>query len=167
MATRSSKAPKAASKAALRTELVAQLEEALAAASAAHAATVAGATHAESKPENDKDTRALELTYLARGQAQRVVELQAALIELASWSPRSFGDDDGIALGAMVTIDEDGVEKRLFMAPAGGGNQLAGGVQVVTPQSPLGVALAGKFAGDEVEVRAGSRVRMLEIVDVA
>ena len=32
-------------------------------------ATQAAATHEEAKPENDKDTRALEQSYLARGQA--------------------------------------------------------------------------------------------------
>lgn len=153
-------------KAALRAELVTQLEAALTAAIATHAATVAGATHAESKPENDKDTRALELTYLARGQAQRVVELQDALVELAAWTPRRFGDDDAVALGALVTIDEDGDERRLFVAPSGGGNTLAGGVQVVTPRSPLGQVLLGKHAGDEVELKAGARARTMEIVDV-
>lgn len=151
------------SKALLRAELVAQLEAALAAATAAHAATVAGATHAEAKPENDKDTRALEQTYLARGQAQRVVELQDALVALASWAPRRFGEDDAIALGALVTIDEDGEERTLFVAPAGGGNQLAHGVQVVTPSSPLGQLLLGKEAGDDVQLRA----RTLEIVAVS
>lgn len=153
-------------KAALRAELVAQLEAALAAATATHAATVAGATHAEAKPENDKDTRALEQSYLARGQAQRVVELQDALVELASWMPRGFGEDDAIALGALVSIDENGDERMLFVAPAGGGNQLTGGVQVVTPRSPLGQILLGKQAGDEVEFRSGARARALEIVSV-
>lgn len=153
-------------KAALRAELVAQLEAALAAAAAAHTATVAGATHAEAKPENDKDTRALEQQYLARGQAQRVVELQEALLELARWTPRGFGEEDAIALGALVTIDEEGDERMLFVAPVGGGNQLAGGVQVVTPRSPLGQLLLGKQAGDDVELRSGPRARTLEIVSV-
>ena len=153
-------------KAALRAELVAQVEAALAAAHAAHAATIAGATHAEAKPENDKDTRAIEQQYLARGQAQRVVELQDALVELANWTPRRFGEDDAIALGALVTIDEEGDERMLFVAPVGGGNQLAGGVQVVTPKSPLGQLLLGKQVGDEVELRSGARARTLEIVSV-
>ena len=48
----------------------------LATMSAAQRAVVDGATHEENRPENDKDTRALEQSYLARGQAQRVVELQ-------------------------------------------------------------------------------------------
>jgi transcription elongation GreA/GreB family factor len=154
------------SKVALRAELVAQLEAALAAASAAHAATVAGATDPEAKQESDKDTRAIEQQYLARGQAQRVVELQDALVELASWSPRRFAEDDGVALGALVTLDEDGDERMVFVAPVGGGNQLAGGVQVVTPRSPLGALLLGKQPGDDVELRSGARVRTLEIVSV-
>ena len=44
-----------------------------------HAAATEGATHSEARPENDKDTRGLELSYLARGQAQRVAELQIVL----------------------------------------------------------------------------------------
>jgi transcription elongation GreA/GreB family factor len=154
------------SKVALRAELVAQVEAALAAASAAHAATVAGATDPEAKQESDKDTRAIEQQYLARGQAQRVVELQDALVELASWSPRRFGEDDAVALGALVTLDEDGDERKVFVAPFGGGNQLAGGVQVVTPRSPLGALLLGKQAGDDVELKSGTRVRTLEIISV-
>lgn len=153
-------------KVALRAELVTQLEAALAVATAAHAATVEGATHAESRPENDKDTRAVEQQYLARGQAQRVVELQDALVALASWAPPRFGDDAPIALGALVTIEEDGDERRVFIAPAGGGNQLSGGVQVVTPKSPLGQLLLGKQAGDEVELGSGVRARTLAIVAV-
>lgn len=153
-------------KAALRAELIAQVEAALAAATAAHQATLAGATHAESRPENDKDTRALEQTYLARGQAQRVVELEEALVELARWSPRRFAADAAVALGALVTVDEDGDPRRLLLAPAGGGNTLTGDVQVVTPRSPLGQVLLGKQVGDTVELRAGARTRELEIVAV-
>ena len=141
---------------------MAQLEAALAAATAAHQATVEGATHAESRAESDKDTRALEQTYLARGQALRVAELQAALTDLAAWRPRRFAAADAVALGAVVTVDEVGARRVLFLAPAGGGNTLAGDVQVVTPHSPLGRALLGKQAGDDVELPR----RSLEIVSV-
>lgn len=148
------KKPKApGDKAALRAELLAQLQEAAAAAVAAHQATVAAATHEEAKSEGDKDTRAVEQQYLARGQAQRVVDLEEAVVEITRWNPRDFAADAAIALGALVTIDEDGSEKQLLIAPAGGGNTLAGGVQVVTPRSPLGQALLGKRAGDEVELK--------------
>ncbi len=159
--------PPRPTKHALRAELLAQLEAALVAATAAHAAAVEGATHAESRAENDKDTRAVEQTYLARGQAQRVAELAQALLLVAAWTPRGFDGSDEVAVGALVTIDEDGDQRRLLIAPAGGGNSLAGAVQVVTPSSPLGQAILGKHAGDEVELRAGPRLRGLEIVTVA
>jgi transcription elongation GreA/GreB family factor len=149
-------------KAALRAELLAQLQEAAAAAAAAHQATIAGATHEEARAEDDKDTRALEQQYLARGQAQRVVELEDAVVTVTRWNPRAFAAGDAIALGALVTIDEDGHEKHLLVAPAGGGNTLAGGVHVVTPRSPLGHALLGKRAGDDVELKQ----RAFEIVAI-
>ncbi len=150
-------------KQALRAELLAQLTTAVAAARAAHEATVAGATHEESKSEGDKDTRATEQQYLARGQAQRVVELDAAVVEVTRWNPRAFATGAAIALGALITVDEDGETRQLLIAPAGGGNTLTGGIQVVTPRSPLGQALLGKRAGDEVELKA----RALEIIKVA
>ena len=51
----------------LRDELLAVLAAQLAVADRAHQASLEGATHEEAKPENNKDTRALEQSYLARG----------------------------------------------------------------------------------------------------
>jgi transcription elongation GreA/GreB family factor len=128
--------------------------------------TIDAATHPEAKPENDKDTRALEQSYLARGQAQRVDELRLALAETESLFVRDFADSPA-ALGALVVVDEDGRGSWLFLAPAGGGAHLADGkVQVVTPRSPLGQAVLGKRAGDEVEVTIAGRRRTLHVVDV-
>src|SRR5580704_9858943 len=106
----------------------------------AHRATTEGATHEEAKPENDKDTRALEQSYLARGQATRIEELRASIAGVTALPLRDF-DGRPAALGALVTVDEDGAESTLLLAPGGGGARLAGGtVQVVTPASPLGRA---------------------------
>ncbi len=141
-------------KAGLRDELRAQLQAALERASAAHAAAIEGATHAEARAENPKDTRGLEQSYLARGQAQRVGELAAAVAAVDALALREFATGDPVALSALVTLDEDGAITRCFIAPAGGGNVLAGGVAVVTPSSPLGLALLGKCAGDDIEFRS-------------
>src|SRR3954468_1894740 len=73
---------------------------------AAQRSVVEGATHEENKPENDKDTRALEQSYLARGQALRVVELQGELNQLKAMELRSFSADTAIALGALVVVDD-------------------------------------------------------------
>ena len=50
----------------------------------------------------------------------------------------------------------------------GGGIQLIGpgGVQVVTPKSPLGEALVGKKSGDVCELKLGGRARELEVEKV-
>jgi transcription elongation GreA/GreB family factor len=146
-------------KATLRDELHVLLVHALDVARAAHAAAVEGATHSESKAENDKDTRGLEQSYVARGQAMRVAELEAGANDVAAMKLRAFAAGDPIAMSALVTVDE----QRYFIAPAGGGSTLATGVQVITPASPIGKALLGKHVDDTVEFRG----RELEIIDVA
>ena len=151
-------------KATLKAELVTSLTTALEAARSAHAAALEGATHAEAKPENDKDTRGLEQSYLARGQAQRVVELEAGLAATVALALRQLGPHDLVAMSALVTVDEDRHKLRLFVAPAGGGSVLAHVVQVVTPASPLGRALIGKAVGDEVELKLPGRTRTLLIL---
>jgi transcription elongation GreA/GreB family factor len=139
-------------KATLKAELITQLEGQLAAARAAHEAAAVAATHEESRAENDKDTRGLEQSYLARGHAQRVGELENAVVVTQTFAPRSFGEADAVALGALVDVEEDGKERRLWLAPHGGGIELAGGIMVVTPTSPLGKALVGKRIDDEIEL---------------
>ena len=153
-------------KRALREELIAALHESLAAARAAHAAAVEGATHGEARAENDKDTRGLEQSYLARGQAQRVEELGVAVAAIETMAWRAFAADDPIDLGALVTADEDGNAQVFLLAPQGGGLTLSGGVQVVTPRSPLGRALLKARAGDDVEVQRPGGNRALAIVAV-
>ncbi len=153
-------------KQALKIELIKQLEAALATARAAHAAAIEGSTHEEAKPENDKDTRGLEQSYLARGQAQRVAENEAALGDVTALVLRELGPTSTVAMSALVTIDEDGTELVLFISPSGGGNVLADGVQVVTPNSPLGRALLGKKLGDDVELQLPGKLRSFVVVQI-
>jgi transcription elongation GreA/GreB family factor len=147
----------------LRTALVARLEADLATAKAAHAAAIEGATHEEARAENDKDTRGLEQSYLARGLAQRVAELEAAVANVPAMTIEATSK---VSLGAVVTVDEDGDELVFFVAGHGGGLELPGGVTVVTPSSPIGRALLGKREDDECEVAAGGRKRTLVITKV-
>src|ERR1700753_2995691 len=131
-------------KARLRSELVEKLEALLATARAAHAAAIEGATDDEARPENDKDTRGLEQSYLARGYAQRVAELEAAVAAVAIMT---IARQRRVAIGALVA----GYGPGLVMAGFGGGIDL-GDVTVVTPTSPLGRALLGKQVDDECEL---------------
>src|SRR5262249_3049381 len=91
-------------KATLREELIAALTATLDTARAAHAAALEGATHSEARAENDKDTRGLEQSYLARGQAQRVEELSVALAATEAMVWRSFTARDAIEVSALVTV---------------------------------------------------------------
>lgn len=152
-------------KTALRDELVARVAEELEALERAHRAVMEAATHEEAKPENDKDTRALEQSYLARGQAMRVQSLREALAVCRALTvdplPRA-------ALGALLRVDDDGTTRTLYLAPHGGGTTLAGAsVQVVTPTSPLGRALLGREAGDVCEAEVSGRVREVEVLAVS
>lgn len=158
-------------KQALKAELVGLLEQERDTLVAAQRATSEGVVHDDARPESDKDTRATEASYLARGQAKRVAELSADTERVRAMMLRGYLDGDAIGLGAVVEIaDGDGQPKgSLFLAPAGGGITLRSGgapVRVTTPQSPLGRALVRARAGDFVEVARAGRVEEIEILAV-
>jgi transcription elongation GreA/GreB family factor len=153
-------------KVALRDQLARALAADLAARERSHKATREAATHEEAKPENDKDTRALELSYLARGEAMRIEELRTAVAETQALSCEAIPEGQPVRLGALVVTEEDGVESRFWIAPHGGGTKL-GDVHVVTPKSPLGQALLGRAAGDECDAMVAGRRRSITIVGVS
>ncbi len=141
--------------------LRARVEQRLAQLRGSHRDAQAGATHTEARPEHAKDTRATEGSYLARGLAERVETLQDAVAVLRAVGLTAFGPDDAVGLTALVGVrDEDDVEAVYFIAPAGGGERLAvdgAEVLVLTPRSPVGEALVGRRAGDEIEVTLRGR----------
>lgn len=153
-------------KKALFAELLARLEKEHRTLVLAQKATHEAATHEEARPENDKDTRALEQSYLARGQAARVAQLEEDLRHLKQLVVRAFGENDTVGLGALVEA-EDGQKSHLYLiAPAGAGEELdsdAGPVKIVTPSSPLGLALSKSRVDDDVEVQSPTGKRILSI----
>lgn len=125
------------------------------------------ATNEESKAENKYDTRSLEASYLARGQAERVGALRAAVSGVAS-IPRDLpGADRPVGVGSIVELhDEDGDDRLVALIPTGGGAKVTvdgHSVLVVTPQSPIGRALLGAADGDEVMVTAAGGPRAYEV----
>ncbi len=142
-----------------------KLTSEVAALARAQADAMAAATHEEAKPENDKDTRAIEASYLARGQAERVRVLEQESNALEFLPLRAFKDDDPVSLGALVDAEVDGGATVYFLAPCSGGERV-NDVQVVTPLSPIGRALVGRSAGESVEVKMAAKMRELEIVGV-
>lgn len=149
--------------------LRARLEQDLTAAIGAQQKTQSGATHEESRPENDKDTRALEASYLARGQAQRVAELRDALARVSRMELRDFSTGLGAALSAWLELDDGDRRVEFFLAPAGGGVELASSgarVRVVTPGSPLGRALLGRRPGDTIELETPDGLREYSVTSL-
>lgn len=137
--------------------LRAELDTCLNAARAASAA----ATDPDSKAENKYDTRSLEASYLARGQAQRVGELQEAVHAFETLNLRRFEDGDAVGLGALVGLKNDNGESFYFLGPAAGGTEVqheGSEVLVITPASPLGQKLVGRKTGDKVPMPAGHAV---------
>ena len=139
-------------------KLVADLDVAQRAAQTAYET----ATHEENIAENKYDTLGLEASYLAAGQAKRVEEIKQSLALCQNLNLRPYDEQRGIEVGALLGLeDDDGRQQWLFLAPDAAGlkvyvvGQL---VTVITPRSPLGKSLLGKFEGDEGEITvAGAR----------
>ncbi len=153
-------------------EFTKQIEKDLGLAIQAQKISVEYATGEENKAENQYDTRGLEASYLARGQAERVADLRESLAFFKTTTIKTYTDDDQIgncALVEIANVDNSDDTKALLMMPKGGGLSLVfenKPVQVVTATSPLGDALIGKLVGDEVKYTSGAKVWEYEIVTV-
>jgi transcription elongation GreA/GreB family factor len=135
----------------IRAELRTRLERLAKAALDAHAA----ATDPGSKAESKYDTRSLEESYLATGQARQVRELGETLRVFENLRPMDFKAGEEIASGALVEVERD--EERLFflLVPAAGGLEItheSKEITLLSPESPLYLALVGKRVGDTLDV---------------
>ena len=129
----------------------------------------AEATHEQNKAENKYDTRGLEASYLARGQSKQAAELEAAIVEFEKLAGKKFAEGDVIAVGALVELEQAGEENIYFIGPRAVGTEVLHDrkeIMVITPQSPLGEQLAGKKAGDILQLKLGHEVRRAKISGV-
>lgn len=132
----------------IRSELRQRLETMAKAAMDAHAA----ATDAGSKAESKYDTRNLEASYLASGQAKQVEDLAEAVRIFETLSLPEFGMDEPVDAGALVEVDTDGESQFYLLVPAAGGSEIShDGMEItlLTPESPLYRKLTGMRVGDE------------------
>jgi hypothetical protein len=146
------------------------LEEELQLIIAAAKATHEAATHEESRPENEYDTRGLEAAYLAGAQAKRVREINEVLTLFKTLPFADFGPGETVHVTTLVTIELDGKKSRILMMPKGGGIHLKVDeevIQIVTPQSTLGESITGYKAGETAEFEVGPKVRFCKILSVS
>lgn len=123
----------------------------------------AEATDEQSRAENKYDTRGLEASYLAAGQARQVADLEVAINSFESLTVRQWASGEAISIGALVELEQEGKRMLYFIGPIAGGTEVKCGtreVLVITPQSPLGRQLQGRKQGEELELNfAGKRQR--------
>ncbi len=126
----------------------------LQAAKTAHAE----ATHEESVAEDKYDTRGLEASYLAAGQARMMEQTAGAIRTYGALFVKKFGPGDPVDLTALVDLSVNRKRDYVFIGPAAGGTEVAYDgktVLVITPESPLGMLLMGRKVGDRFERKVG------------
>lgn len=127
------------------------------------------ATNPESKAEGKYDTRGLEASYLAAGQAKLAAESTLAVSIYNTLILKAFSPGEAIALTAMVELEYEGERLHYFIGPKNGGISIAHEgetIVLITPTSPLGQLLMGKKAGDYIEMRREGSIREYEIIRV-
>jgi len=134
----------------IRLELRAQFDRLSKAALDAHAA----ATDPGSKAESKYDTRSLEASYLASGQARQVAAIAEASRIFESLSLPDFDPEDAVEAGALVEIDRSGESEWFLLAPAAGGLEIEHqglAITLLTPESQLYGKLLGTHVGDSMD----------------
>jgi hypothetical protein len=134
----------------IRSELRSSFERLSSAAMEAHAA----ATDPGSKAESKYDTRNLEASYLATGQARQVEELAGAIRIFETMALPEFDAGDAIDAGALVEVDLSGASQWFLLAPVAGGLEVSHqGMEItlLTPASALYQNLLGLRVGDSLD----------------
>lgn len=145
-------------------QLLSVLNHELAALTRAAQGAFAAATDPDSKAENKYDTRTLEASYVARGQAQRVAELQEAVRAFGALSGNALEPGAAITLGALISLEMPGEVAHYFIGPFAGGTEIVHEgheVVVITPASALGQKLIGRREGDAVALRPGVMAKVV------
>lgn len=120
-------------------------------------------TNEESKAENKYDTRGLEASYLASGQAQRAQKLKEQIYLIEKVELQRLSGKAGIGSIVEVLIEES-QKKYLFLLPSGGVEVDYHGekIQTITIESPIGNNLHENESGHEFEING----KLYEVVEV-
>ncbi len=145
-------------------QILAVLQAELASLTQAAQGSYAAATDPDSRAENKYDTRTLEASYVARGQARRVMELQEAVQAFTSLSVAPVAT--AIQLGSLVTLQAPWGEEHVFLGPFAGGTEVrldGQEIVVITPASALGQKLVGRQIGDTVLLRPDAPAQITRV----
>ena len=105
------------------------------------------------------------------GVGARAAEIEKQLVMFRFLPLRDYSGPGEVAVpSALVELEFGGREAFYFLVPSGGGLVMRieeRPVQVITPQSPLGVAVMGRKAGDEIDVQVGGGVRRYRVKSIS
>ena len=149
--------------------LLEKIENDLQVLKAAAKAAYTEATHEESKPENQYDTRALEASYLAGAQSKRITDTEELLVLYKHVEPKNFTEKDPISATALVEAEFNGKRNFYFVLSKGGGitvNFEGKKIQVITPSSPVGGAMLGLKVGDTAFIETGGQTLEYDILSI-
>ena len=124
----------------------------------------------DDRAENRGERGAIqEKSWLLSAQASRLEELRRQLFAVEN---TATGLLNSVGPGALVVLKDEalGEEEVYLVHPElGGAETEVGGQEVlaISPASPLGAALLGGTAGQEIEVRLPAAVRRLKILEVS
>lgn len=130
------------------------------------------ATHKDCLGSSKYETMGTEASYLAKGQGERVLELQRAL---AYFKPLAYAQSQAesssiIQLTSLMVLEgEDDKQQHFLLAADAGGLKVSFDKQhvtVITPLAPLGRVLMGKEVGDIVEINAAGKVTAYEVMSL-
>ena len=161
---------KTVNKAAVLRKIVAHLTSELELFHRAAKAAFEEATDEQNKAENKYDTRGLEASYLARGQARQVADTEQAIAQYQLMSSAEWEAGQPIGLGALVELECGKDHSWYFIGPSSGGTEIQEArhnIVVITPQSPLGKQLAGHKQGDAFQIELGNSKKLHKILSVS
>ena len=144
--------------------LQSELETYIRAAKSSHAE----ATAEENRAENKYDTRGLEASYLAAGQANKVSELESAITAFKDLLNQPT--HKAIEVGSLIELNQEGFTEFYFIGPTAGGTEVeveGTEILVITSESPLGSQLISLNPGQKSTLDLAGRKQKVQVKSVA
>ncbi|MDA0346609.1 MAG: hypothetical protein O3C43_04570 [Verrucomicrobia bacterium] len=144
-------------------KVITELKEEIALAMKAQHETFEAATDEDAYSDGKYDTRSLEASYLASGQAQIIKELGDALQAFKLLRTQQFiqPPTQRANLGSLLEIKSDNTSAWYLLGSGGGGMEVIVEnlpILVLTLHSPLGQKVVNKQVGDSVTLPDGEGI---------
>lgn len=150
----------------IKSQVLAQLKAQQAILSQAVQIAAEATTHSEAKQEGKYDTRAIEASYLAGAQAERLADLDQKIAKLERL-PVVGNESERVKMTSLVCIVDEENGKRWYMIlPGAAGINIALesiDITILSPESKLGMELLGKTLGEEIELAVGRHSKYITI----